>query len=120
MLDYKRLAVAKIYTEGDKDAIKKQDAKYLVKRNIFFLTNGRYGFIYILSNNWVVLLDLVVEFSQKNKIYSLVVYVKELIRIFLNRFFLRSLNIIQFLCSQMFICFIHNNNKMVKHTLKIL
>ena len=119
MLDYKRLAVAKIYTKGDKDTIKKQDAKYLVKRNIFFLTNGRYGFIYILSNNWVVLLDLV-EFSQKNKIYSLVVYVKELIRIFLNRFFQRSLNIIQFLCSQMFICFIHNNKKMVKHTLKIL
>ena len=61
MLCYKGLVFARLYTKGDKDNIKKQNAEYLHKKKHFFLVNGSYGFIYTLSSILIALLDLVEE-----------------------------------------------------------
>ena len=50
---YKRLIVARIYLKGDKDSIKRQNIEYLLKRNIFFLGNGRYGFTFTPLASWL-------------------------------------------------------------------
>ena len=43
MLYYKRLIVAKMYAEGDKESIEKKknnDMEYMLKETFFFLVNG--------------------------------------------------------------------------------
>ena len=42
---------------GDKDSIKKQNKESLLKGKTFFLANGRYRFIYTISDFCLVLLD---------------------------------------------------------------
>ena len=56
MLYYKRLIVAKMYAEGDKESIEKKnnDMEYMLKEVFFFLVNGWYEFIYTLSSTFVV------------------------------------------------------------------
>ena len=57
MLYYKRLIVAKMYAEGDKESIEKKknnDMEYMLKETFFFLVNGWYEFIYTLSSTFVV------------------------------------------------------------------
>ena len=66
-----------------KTVSEKQNIEHLLKRNVFFLVNSRYGFISTLINIWLVLLDLV-EYS-KTKIFSLVVNVEKLTRIFFTK-----------------------------------
>ena len=56
MLYFKRLIVAQMYAEGDKESIekKKQNIEYMLKEAFFFLVNGRYEFIHTLSCTFVV------------------------------------------------------------------
>ena len=80
----------------DKDIIKKQNIEYLFKVNTFFVANGCNRFIYTISSIYVVLLDLV-QYWQKNEIFSFIIPIEKLIKYFQNSFLKRPKNSYGFL-----------------------